>query len=58
MHCTNLRYLGVSEQRANEGTEGPRDTTEHKAFEPHDASGPAAALKWRAMERLLDLIDK
>ena len=54
----NLRYLGVSEQRANEGTEGPCDTTEHRAFDSHDAPGPAAALKWTAMERLLDLIDK
>ncbi len=52
----NLRYLGVSEQRANEGTEGPRDTSNHAVID--DASGPAAALKWRAMERLLDLINK
>ena len=54
----NLRYLGVSEQRANEGTKGPRDTLEHRAFHPYDAPGPTAALKWTAMERLLDLIDK
>lgn len=54
-----LRYLGVAEQRANEGTEGPRDTLKHTGSDSNQGPGGAAtALQWTAMERLLNLMDK
>ena len=55
--CVQLRI--VSEQRANEGTEGPRDASEHTAFDSNQGpGGSASALQWIALERLMNLMDK